>query len=352
MPAFATTGALPRAELALAVVEGEGQVGALIGEQVLGPLGINYRNAHYIKATLADSLGLRPISADKYIHAPGAGFPRLSATLSDGSITITPRGVELPVPNEMILDYREFNVLAFFCARLGRETTALTKEKLIADAIFSTGNFGSATNSAVAYTAALNSTCSFIGDVIASTRRLKAKGEAGPYKVVVSGTVFERIRQSAAVQAYVAGTLKSTSEVTRSSVAEALKEFGVDELLIGDSYYNATADQASLASTALTAIWSTTYVWVGKAGMSTTGGDSGGAGVPLLSGCGANVFWENYSPGGITSTDKDSLSFPGGNFIETYPSNETDSLIIRVKMSHKPQITNARAGDLIATQYS
>ena len=352
MPAFATSPALPRQELALAVVEGEGQVGALIGEQVLGPLGITYRNAHYIKATLSDSLGLRPISADKYIHAPGANFSRLSATLSDGTITVTPRGVERPIPIEMTLDYREFDVLSFFSARLGRETTALTKEKLIADAIFNTTNFGSATNSIVAYTAALNSTCSFIADVIASTRRLKAKGEAGPYKVVMSGTLFERIRQSAAVQAYVAGTLKATTEVTRSSVAEALKEFGVDELLIGDAYYNNTADQASLASTALTAIWSTTYIWVGKAGMSTTGAGDSGAGVPILSGCGANVFWEDYAPGGVPSTDKNSLNFPGGNFIETYPSNETDSLIIRVKMSHKPQITNSRAGDLIASQYS
>lgn len=352
MPAFSTVSALPRQELALAVVEGEGQVGPLIGEQVLGPLGITYRNAHYIKATLADSLGLRPISADKYIHAPGASFSRLTATLSDGTLTITPRGVELAVPNEMILDYREFDVLSFFCQRIGRETTALTKEKLIADAIFNTTNFGSATNSLVAYTAALNSTCSFIPDVIASTRRLKAKGEAGPYKVVLSGTLFERIRQGATVQAYAAGTLKAGQEATKGTILEALREFGVDDLLIGDSYYNNTADGASLASTALTAIWSTSYFWVGKAGMNTSGGDSGGAGVPLLSGCGANLFWENYSPGGVTSVDKNSLTFEGGNYIETYPSNETDSLIIRAKMSHKPQITNARAGDLVNPQYS
>ncbi len=352
MPAYSTVSALPRQELALAVVEGEGQVGPLIGESILGPLGITYRNAHYIKATLADSLGLRPISADKYIHAPGTNFSRLTATLSDGTLTITPRGVELAVPNEMILDYREFDVLSFFCSRIGKETTGLTKEKLIADAVFNTTNFGSATNSTVAYTLALLSTISFIGDVIAACRLLKTKGEQGPYVVALSGPVFERVRQAATVQAYAAGTLKAGQEATKGTILEALREFGVVDLLIGDSYYNGTADGASLSSTALTQIWSNTYIWVGKAGMSTTGGDSGGAGVPLLSGCGANVFWENYMPGGVTSVDKDSLSFPGGNYIETYPSLDTDSTIIRVKMSHKPQITNGRAGTLIATQYS
>ncbi len=358
MPAFSTTSALPREELALAVVEGEGRVGALIGEQVLGPLAINYRTAHYVKATLAGSLGARQISASKYVHAPGSNFSRLTATLSDGTLTITPRGVEIQVPNEMVLDYDgsvKFDVLSFFCSRFGKEISGLTKEVLIAAAIFNTDStvgFGSATNSGVAYTAALSSTCSFFADMIASARRMKAKGEAGPYVSVMSGPVFERIRQAATVQAYAAGTLKAGQEATKGTILEALREFGFTDLLVGDAYYNGTSDGASLASTALTQVWSNTYIWNGQAGMSTTGGDSGGAGVPLLSGVGANVYWESYMPGGVTSADKDSLNFPGGNYIETYPDLPTDSQIIRIKMSHNPTITNNRAGDLIATQYS
>jgi hypothetical protein len=279
-------------------------------------------------------------------------FSRLTATLSDGTLTVTPRGVELAIPNEMLLDYRnKFNVESFFCARFGNEVSGLTKEVLIATEIFSTSNFGSATNSAVAYTLALLSTNSFIGDVIASTRRLKAKGEQGPYVVVMSGPVFERVRQAATVQAYAAGTLKAGQEATKGTILEALREFGVGDLLVGDAYYNGTADGASLSSTALTAVWSNTYIWVGRAGMGAASGD-GNAGVPLLTGVGANVFWESYMPGGVTSADKDSLNFPGGNYIESYPSLESDSMIIRIKMSHKPTVTNTRAGDLIITSYS
>lgn len=355
MPGYSTNAALPVEQLSLVVVEGEGQMGELIGEKILGPLPINNRNAHYMKAALADSLGLRQISSDKYIHAPAAEFPRLSATFGDGTLTVTPRGVEIAIPNEMVLDYNgviKFDVLAFFCQRFGKEISGLTKEILIAAQIFSTGNFGSATNSTVAYTVALSATNSFIADMIASARRLKAKGEAPPYISVMSGTTFERVRQAATVISYAAGTLKAGQEATKGTILEALREFGFVDLLIGDAYYNAAADQASLASTTLTPVWNTTYIWNGKAGMTTKGGDSGGAGVPILSGVGANVFWESYMPGGVQSADKDSLTFEGGNYVEVYPALNADAQILRVKMSHKPQITNARGGDLVATQLS
>lgn len=130
MPASSTSSALPREELALAVVEGESAVDNLIGKQLLGDLPIDWRNAHIVKATLADTLGLRDISAAKYVHAPGTKFERLTATFGDATVTVTPRGVEIVVPREMTLDYRNrFDVLAFFSTRFGSQISALTKEK-------------------------------------------------------------------------------------------------------------------------------------------------------------------------------------------------------------------------------
>jgi len=351
MPAFSTASALPNEQLALAVVEGEQSVAELIGEKIMAPLPITWRNATMVKATLADSLGLRQISADKYQHAPGAVFSRLTATLSSTTLTVTPRGVELQVPNEMTLDYRNrFDVLAFFSARFGKEISGLTKEVLIAAQVMNASTF-TATNSAVAYTAALLSTNSYIADTIAATRRLKAKGEAPGYVQVMSGPVYERIRQAATVQAYTVGTLKPGQEATKEMILAGVREYGITDLLIGDAYYNGTADQASLSSTALTQVWGNTYIFTGKPGMTTnTGGE--GVSVPILSGIGATVTWENYAQGGVTSTDKDSLTMAGGNYVEVYPDLPTDSEIIRIKMSHKPTVTNSRAGDLITTQWS
>lgn len=351
MPANSTASALPVEQLAMAVVEGEQQVAALIGEKIMGPLPITWRNAALVKATLADSLGLRQISADKYLHAPGAVFSRLTATLSSTTLTVTPRGVELQVPNEVILDYnKRLDILAFYASRFGNEISGLTKEVLIAAQVMNASTF-TATAAGVAYTVLLNSTCSYIADTIAATRRLKAKGEAPDYMQVMSGPVYERIRQAATLQAYTVGTLKAGQEATKDMILAGVREYGIKEILIGDAYYNGTADQASLASTALTQVWGNTYIFTGKPGM--TGQTSGeGVSVPLLSGIGANVFWENYSPGGIPSTDKESFTMAGGNYVEEYPDIPTDSQIIRIKMSQKPTVTNARAGDLITTGWT
>ncbi len=355
MPAFATASALPRQELALAVVEGENQVPDLIGGKILGDLPITWQNAHLVKATLADSLGLRDISADKYIHAPGASFSRLSATFGEATLTVQPRGVEIAVPLELVLNYRErFDVLGFFAARFGTQFSALTKERLIAAQIFNTGNF-SATNSGVAYTAANLSTISFIADAIAATRRLKAAGEPPPYVMAVSGPVWERVRQATTVQAWAAGTLQPGVAADLTFVTNSLKQFGIVEILVGDSYYNSAADGAIT----LSQTWSNTYIWVGKPGMTGMGAQNeSGVSVPLLSGVGANVFWEGYDAAGNVTTDKKYFDTPFnmsggmGNYVEMYPEWQTRSQILRINMSNKPTITNTRAGTQIATQYS
>ena len=347
MPVFSVSSARPRQELAMAIVEGENSVSNLIGNQILPQFGINRRTAHIIKATLADTLGLRIIADAKFIHAPGTKFERAVAKFGDDTLSVTLRGQEIVVPNEVNLDYAEYlEVESFFAARFG-QTAALTNEYLDAVAIFNTGTFGAATNSAVAFTTGNASTNSFISDIIASIRRVKAKGEV-PDTVVLSGPVFERIRQAATVQGYVAGTLRPGMDANLNTIQMALAEYGIKQVLIGDSYYNTASDGATPV---LSQIWSNTYIWVGKAG--TAGGASAdaGVGVPSLGGVGANVYWDGYV-GGIPSTDVEATPFAGGNFVESYPSLEIDSMIVRVKMSNLPYIGNARAGDLIATQFS
>lgn len=353
MPVFSPAAARPRQELALAIVEGEGSVSGLIGKKVLPDFPVNRRTAHLIKATLADTLGLR-ILTDKYIRAPGTKFERAVAKFADSEMTVTLRGMEIVIPNEVELDYAGYlDVEMFFASRFG-QMSALTQEYLISSAIFSTANFGAATNSTVPYTTANLATISFISDVIASIRRVKAKGEV-PDTVVMSGPVYERIRQAATVQGYVAGTLRPGMEADLKTIELALREYGIKQVLVGDAYFNNAADGATPS---LTQIWGNTYIWVGKAGATFGTSDleedvsTGGVGVPTLQGVGANIFWEGYTPGGKISVDQDQMTFAGGNYVETYPDLTIDSMIARVKLSAQPYIGNARAGDLIATQYA
>lgn len=355
MPATSTSGTTPREELDLAIVEGEGAMQGLIGSQVLGPLPINYRNAHMVRATLGGSLGLRHIASNKFVRAQGAKFERLSATFGDATLTVTPRGAEISVPREMTLDYRnKFDVLSFFSNRFGVEISGLTKEKLIADTVFSASAFyrGSAVNSGVAYTAANRDIAGALGmnplqDIIASIRYVRALGEV-PDTVAMSGPNWERVRTCQNTLQFVRGTFGPIMEVSKELFQKALAEFGIKQVLVGDSYYNDAADGATAS---LSQVWSNTYIAVFRAG-NTGASQTPGVGVPVLSGIGANVFWQGFDAAGQPSAQEGALEFSGGNYVETYESKETKSDIIRIEMSHKPQITNTRAGDLIATQYN
>ena len=354
MPANSNLGALPRAELGLAIVEGEGSVQGLIGEKILGPLPISFRNAHLVKATLAGSIGLRTIAGSKYVRAMGAKYERLSATFGDANLTVTPRGVEISVPREMVLDYKKkLDVLEFFCGRFGTEIGGLTIEALIANTVFSASAYvlGSATNSVIAYTAANIGTMTPILDIIASARRVKANGER-PDTVVMSGPVWERVSTCTSTLQFVRGIFGPIADVTEDLFKKALAAYGIKNLLVGDNYYNSAADSATPI---LTQIWSNTYILVCKAGMSSTG-TQGGTVVPSLTGIGANVFWEGFDEGGVGTLApvKENYDFAGagGFYVETYPSWDTKSEIIRIEMSHNPTITNNRGGDIIATQYT
>jgi len=359
MPAQSNLAALPRQELALAVVEGEGAIKGAIGEKILGPLPISYRNAHYIKATLGGSLGLRHIGATKYVRAMGTKYERATATLTDGTLTVTPRGLEISVPREMTLDYKNvFDALAFFSGRFGTEIGGLTKEYLIAQTIFSSSAYvlGSATNSGVAYTATNRDKTDGTGmnpiqDIIASARRVRANGEVAD-TVTMSGPVWERVSTCYQTLQFVRGIFGPIADVTPSNFAAALGAYGIKQVLVGDNYINTAADGATPV---LTQVWSNTYMVVCKAGMSSTGSTEGSL-VPSLTGLGANVFWEGFdgTGNGTLQPVENKFDFQGGGgyYVETYPSWETESEIIRVKMSHNPTITNNRAGDIIATQYS
>jgi hypothetical protein len=359
MPLFDVSTAAPRQELSLAILEGEGSIGGTISDQILPDFPINRRTAHLVKATIADTQALRHIATPKWVRAPGTLFERIVAKLGDDTFTVSLRGVEIVVPNEVQLDYDGYlDMESFFAARLGSEFTGLTKEFMSQAAIFNTSTFGSATNSAVAYTAANLTTISLIPDLIASSRRIKGKGEPPPFVAVMSGTVFERVRQATTVQGYVTGTLRAGQEATHNMIEQAVQEFGIKSVLIGDCYYNSAADQAAPA---LTPVWNNTYIWVGRPGMAKGIGLAAetqqeqdvveGIGVPILGGVGMMAFWEGWN-NGIPGNEGDTESFEGGNYVESYYSREIDSMVLRVKMSATPYIGNTKAGDLIATQYS
>ncbi|HWL53862.1 MAG TPA: hypothetical protein VNQ90_15590 [Chthoniobacteraceae bacterium] len=319
--------AAPREEISAAIVEGASLNTQLIWQDVLPPLGLNQRTAHLPKLTIAGAELMRIIDG---LRADGADYPRMTATIGDFTLNPAIRGQEIGIPLEAEMDYAHlFSLETFYARQLGQHKLSLTLEYYTAQTIFSTGNFGSATNSSVAYTTGNLDTISLVADILAALNRVRNAGEE-PDMVIIPALVLERCSQGKLVKEWVAGQLAAGSEVTATALESAINKQGYQvKVKVGRAMYNSAAK----GKKTLTRIWSNDYIWVGRAGYKNVAGD---AGIPILDGVGATAFWEPY-----------------GLFVgETYEDKPKDQQVVRGKVSGNPSVFNANAGTLIATQYA
>lgn len=357
MPVFTPTIATgPRAELALAIVEGEGMIENRIGNIIMPDFPITQRTAHLPKLTLADTQGLRMIADDKFLRAPGTKYERLVAKVSDAVITTDLRGQEIVVPNEVSAEWAEYwDIVGFFAGRFGTEVSGLTKEFFIAAAVMNPANTfrASAIASSQAYTAANAAVLGAAGmnpiqDIIGGVRYLRSTGEQ-PDFVAMSGPVWERVSTCQNTLQFVRGTLGPIMEVTKDNFILALRAYGIKDLLIGDCYYNNAADTAAPS---LVQLWANTYIAIGRRGLARVESENNNVSVPTLGGFGVNAFWTGFKPGGAQDLSEGAEDYAGGSYVETYPDMPVNSMVVRVGMSAKPFIGNNRCLVLIATTYS
>lgn len=357
MPVFTPTVATgPRQELALAIVEGEGAVQNLIGERLMPSFAINCRTAHLPKLTLQGSNALRVIDDPKFLRAPGTKYERMVAKVQDATINTNLSGLEIIIPNETAMEWDAYlDLVAFFSARLGQEVSGLTKEKRIAATVFDVTqtSLGSAIAASAAYTVANRDIQGPLGmnpiqDIIGAARYLKSIGE-NPDTVAMSGPLWERVRTCQNTLQFVRGILGPIMEVNQANFLGALAEFGIKNVEIGDSYINTAADGATPS---LSQIWSNTYIAVLRRGMASLGSEQDGVGVPTMAGYGVAAFWTGFKPGGAVTTDAGADQFAGGNYVETYPQMDINSLVVRVGLSQLPFVANNRCSVLISTSYA
>ncbi len=352
-----TVGTGPREELALAIVEGEGAISNLIGDKLMPDFPLTRKTAHLPKLTLQGVEAMRSISDQKFLRAPGTRYERIMATVNDFTFSTDLRGQEIIVPAETAKEWDGlFDLVAFFSNQFGTQISGLTKELQKASILFNPAYTfrGTAISPIAAYTAA-NRDLAFPGagmnpiqDIIGAVRYLLGIGER-PDTVWMSGQVWDRVRTCQAVLQFIKGLYGPITEVNETNFTAALAlQCGVKEVLIGDCYVNVAASQ-QLPS--LTPIWSTAYIGVGRKGMSNVASETDGVSVPTISGLGVTPFWTGFEQGGKTAVDGP-LYMEGGNYVETYPSLEINSLVVRVGMSSNPTVTNNRAFVLIATNFS
>jgi len=172
-----------------------------------------------------------------------------------------------------------------------------------------------------AYTEANLALMDFPADLNATIEALTLNGEE-PNTIVISLSVYNRLKRSKLLQTYLYGHLNTTqggSNITPTLVAEA---FGIPNIVIAKKSY----DNAIKGKQNVVPVWGNSHIWVGE----VQGGDF------MNGGCGRTIIWDADSEGGLFTTDQ-------------YRDEARRGDKIRVRSNRVIKIVNPNSGRLIAT---
>ncbi len=322
-----STGAVQlRADLRGVVEEAYNMSDLFIGPQVMPPLPVLNKAGQYPYISVTSGSLLRNEVKGR---GPNATYPRTSRKYVTANYTTQEYGMEVPVDDSEAMDISRFFSLESTETRLALRQVQLAHEIRVATAIYNPATWA-LTTSAVSYGSGPSSIANMdIGlDIDSAKQAIQTRGESTKdLTVVMSLNVFLRARASTKLQNRIRGTVSTDTFLVLS--AQALADaFDVKQVLVARSSYDTSKEGAAAAS--LSAIWNDTYIWVGQ---SITGGGA------------ENYF--NGSAGFTLHWNEDSSLFQ----VESYREEQTRSTIIRARHNTAEKIVNARAGQLLVTQY-
>lgn len=321
---YPSTGASIRADINLVVEEAYSADRFHIGAVVMPPMPVAEKSGTYPKLPIAEGALLDAVATER---GRGGSYGQISRKWTTDTYDCVDRGLEEPVDDTDAKDLRRFFNLEASAARLTMRNVKLAHEQRVAAAIMNTTNFGSATNSAVAYTEANLATIDFPKDILDAIERVNDNGvEANT--IVLSSTVLNRLKRSTKLQSWVRGTL--TGEVALAinadSIAKSFSDHGITQVLVGRARYN-TAKKGQAKS--VSNVWGNTYCWVGVV--------NPGARTQMDGGAGFTFYW----------------NAEGGLFVsETYRDESKRSNMVRVRQNTTEKVVDGTSGTLVATQWS
>lgn len=322
-----STGAVQlRADIRGVVEEAYSMSDLFVGPQLMPPLPVSAKAGQYPYISVTSGNLLRNEVKGR---GPNAAYARTSRKYYTGNYTTQEYGIEVPVDDSEAADISRYFALESTETRLALRQVQLAHEIRVAAKLFDPAVFA-LTTSAVSYGSGPSSIANMdIGlDIDSAKQAIQSRGESTKdLTVVMSLNNFLRARASTKLQNRVRGTISTDSFLVLSAQAMA-DAFDVKQVLVARASYDTSKEGANSAS--LSAIWNDTYIWVGQ---SITGGSM------------ENYF--NGSAGFTLYWNEDSSLFQ----VESYREEQTRSTIIRARHNTAEKIVNARAGQLLVTQY-
>jgi hypothetical protein len=311
-----------RADLNLKVEEAAQADDFFIGLKAMPPLAVSSKSGTYPKLQIGTGELLTAAATER---STDGSYGEITRQWTTDNYDCVDRGLEERVDDAQANDAARWFNLEATAARLTLRNIMLAHELRVSNAIMNATTYGAGTAPGVAYTEANIATISFVADVLAGIERCRNNG-TNPDTIILSSTVYNRVRRATLVQNFVGGTVGKGSEVTASTLAQAFADEGIRQVLVGKARYN-SAKKGQTAS--MTSIWPVTYTWVGRCNPGAMDARDGGSGFTM--------YW----------------NAEGGTFVtESYRDDRRRSNMVRVRQNTAEKVVDATAGTLCTTTYS
>lgn len=317
---YSNSAAVIRQDLSVFAEEAAGADNYFIASKVMPVLESPVKAGVYPKIQMAAG-GLMKKEATR--RGPTGTYNEVDRKITTDTFDCVDRGLEERIDDVIARDFQRFFDVEVLTTKLITRQVMLDYETRVAGAIMNSSTF-TATAATVAITEANLATIDIVLDIFNAKERLTRKGLV-PNTMIMTDSVFNRIRRSTKIQTFLYGTLGSGTGYRLINAQDIGNALGIPNIMIAAATY----DSANKGLTpVLTPVWGNSYIWIGY----VAGGDFSAMGA------GRTIVWTADAPGMFVT--------------ETYRSEPRRGDMVRVRMHSAEKIVDATAGELITTNWA
>jgi hypothetical protein len=277
------------------------------------------RSGEYVKIELG---GGESYNLDALKTAPGADRSRVTRRFTTDNYATTSFELEELLPDETAADLGRYFDVEVSSATFLNNSLLLSHEQRVADLVFGSGV--SAISANAAYTAGSIDTLDIAKDVDDAMTELAKKNVVAD-TLILSLSVFNRIRRSTKLLNNIFGPVKNVAQARPASAEEVASALNVSRVLIGRAARNGAKKGQSYSGSF---IWGNNKVVVAKLG----------AGEFTAGGLGRTLLWNEDSPTPLVT--------------ETYRDEARRSNVIRARHNTAEKLIDASCAIGIDTSYA
>jgi hypothetical protein len=325
---YSNTVALPRVDISSFLEETHGADVALIAQKVLPVIDLETDHGRYPRIRRAGG-GLMKLSNTK--RGPDGSYPETQRNFDWDTYDVQEYGSEERIDDKKAKEYKNFFDVEKLTAKYKYMEITRGYEKRVADLMQTTGGAdvgldAQTTSATVAYTESNLATFDLARDIQNAQERAITQAGVVFNTMVLSLSVFNRIRRSTKLQNFLFSQL-GTGVTKLISARDLVEPFDIPNIVIAKAAYDAAASESD--STNVQTFWGNDFIWL----LDVKSGDVSGGGL------GRTITWSADCPGGLFTT-------------ETYRDEKRRGDMVRVRSHTAEKLIDVACCQRIATGWA